>query len=187
MPLLLETPYVLEFWLKDNLPEKTVIFTRLMLINSLLDLFTYPISTGVQATGKVKWYQIFVGGTLLLIVPAAICIKRFTSLPVEYVFYASICISALAHIGRLYFAKSILSLSIGLYLKKVILPVAGVSVAAAIVPTYLALSMEMGLQRFLIVGTVCVVSTAISVWYLGMTTSERQSIINLINRLIHRK
>lgn len=186
LPLLLETPYVLEFWLKDNLPEKTVIFTRLMLVNSLLDLFTYPISTGVQATGKVKWYQIFVGGTLLLIVPAAICIKRFTSLPVEYVFYASICISALAHIGRLYFAKNILSLSIGLYLKKVILPVVGVSVAAAIVPTYLAFSIEMGLQRFLIVGTVCVVSTAISVWYLGMTTSERQSIINLINRLIHK-
>lgn len=187
LPLLIETPYILDFWLEDNLPEKTVIFTRLMLINALLDLFTYPISTGVQATGKIKWYQIFVGGTLLLIIPAAICIKRFTSLPAEYVFYASIGISALAHIGRLYFAKSILELSVKQYLKQVMLPVLMVSLTSVIIPLLLVTYMESSLIRFISILAACILCTALSVWIFGMTLSERDTIIRGVKNFINRK
>lgn len=186
LPLLVETPYILEFWLEDELPEKTVIFTRLLLVNALLELFTYPIATGVQATGRVKWYQIFVGGTLLLLLPVAICIKRFTSLPAEYVFYASICITVLAHIGRLCFAKTILQLSVVQYIKAVILPILMVTVTSAVIPCIMVSYMNSCFVRFISVLAVCVLCTSVSVWILGMTASERSTIIESAKAFINR-
>ena len=70
LPLLMETEFVLSVWLK-NVPEYAVIFTRLMIVNSLLESFTYVMGTSIQATGKIRWYQIIVGCTILLNLPFA--------------------------------------------------------------------------------------------------------------------
>lgn len=68
VPLLIETEVILKLWLK-NVPEYAVIFTRLVIINSMFESFTYTMGTAIQATGKNKLYQFIVGGTILLNLP----------------------------------------------------------------------------------------------------------------------
>ena len=68
MPLMTNMEYILRLWLK-NVPEYTVMFAKLALIDALIMSLTDPISTGIQAIGKLKWYQIIVGGLFLLNVP----------------------------------------------------------------------------------------------------------------------
>ena len=67
-PLFFEMESVLRLWLKE-IPDYTVLFTQLLLIDVMIDSISYSLGFGVQATGNIKWYQIVVGGILLLNLP----------------------------------------------------------------------------------------------------------------------
>ena len=73
VPVLIETPFILKLWLTE-LPDYVVIFTRLVILNTLIDAMSYPLITAAQATGKIMKYQLIVGSLL------------FLNLPVSYVF-----------------------------------------------------------------------------------------------------
>ena len=57
LPIYLCCEEVLELWLKE-VPDYTVSFCRLMIIFSLLDAIQGPLWVSVQATGKIRNYQI---------------------------------------------------------------------------------------------------------------------------------
>ena len=73
LPILLEAEIILKLWLKI-VPEYAVIFTRLIIINILIDSISGPLMTAANASGKIKLYQGIVGGLLIL------------NLPVSYIF-----------------------------------------------------------------------------------------------------
>ena len=52
MPLLMETQFVLDIWLKD-VPQYAVLFTRLMIINGLIDVVVNPLGAAIQASGRI--------------------------------------------------------------------------------------------------------------------------------------
>jgi len=70
LPLVFEMPLVINLWL-GQIPEFVVLFTRLVLIDALIDSISYPLMTAAQATGKIKLYQSVVGGFLLLNLPVS--------------------------------------------------------------------------------------------------------------------
>ena len=53
IPLFIEMDYVLNLWL-DEVPEYTVIFARLALIQGLIQAIDLPIGAGIHAVGKMK-------------------------------------------------------------------------------------------------------------------------------------
>ena len=58
LPILLETDFILPIWLRGrNVPEHACIFTRLMVIEGLVNSFTSPFAASIQATGKIRNYQ----------------------------------------------------------------------------------------------------------------------------------
>ncbi len=57
LPLMLETPIILELWLRKP-PEYAALFTRLVLLDVLIDSINYPIMTAAHATGKIKMSEI---------------------------------------------------------------------------------------------------------------------------------
>lgn len=64
LPLALEMPAVLNFWLSD-VPPYAVAFTRLLLCVTLVDAVANSMMIGVSATGRIKYYHIVIGCTLL--------------------------------------------------------------------------------------------------------------------------
>ena len=59
LPILLETKYLLTLWLGE-IPEYTVIFTQLLIILGLFDSLRSGIPAAIQATGRIKWFQIII-------------------------------------------------------------------------------------------------------------------------------
>ncbi len=70
IPILLETKFLLEFWLK-NVPDYTIIFVQLMVINSIIQVMNSGIPAVIHATGKIKYFQIILSTIHFLALPAA--------------------------------------------------------------------------------------------------------------------
>lgn len=58
LPVIVEIESILSIWLGGTVPDYTAIFAILVLVNLLVSSLNLPISQTVQATGKVKYYQI---------------------------------------------------------------------------------------------------------------------------------
>ena len=105
VPLFTEMDKVLSLWL-SYVPPYAALYTRLTIIDSLFETLGYSIGTCIQATGKIKKYQLVVGSFLLLNVPVSYCFLLLGSRPVV-VFVVAIIISLVALVLRLFFLKSI--------------------------------------------------------------------------------
>lgn len=75
LPIYICCPEVLSVWLTE-VPDYAVSFCRLMLIFALLDALQGPLWYSVQATGKIKTYQILMSFMILANLPIAyVCLK----------------------------------------------------------------------------------------------------------------
>lgn len=97
-PVFVTIEHILSIWLVD-VPEYSAIFLKLVMIITLLESFAYVMGTAIQATGKIRLYQILVGCTLLLNLPAAYILLRL-NFPPYAVFYAGILIAVTTLVER---------------------------------------------------------------------------------------
>ena len=118
MPVLINTETVLQIWL-GVVPEYTSTFIQLIIFNILIDCISAPLITSAQATGKIKLYQIIVGGLLLLNLPLSYLVLRTGAEPYS-VIYMGILVSVLALIARLIILKKLVSLPVEKYIKDVL-------------------------------------------------------------------
>ena len=130
LPILLETQPILDLWLKD-VPDYTSLFTKLVLINALIDVLVNPLAVAMQAYGKIRKYQIVIGAITLTILPISYLLLKVLHSQPESVFYTSITVSAIAIGVRVIFVKNCLGLSLSGYIKGCVLPILAVTVTAA--------------------------------------------------------
>ena len=81
LPVMMEADFILKLWLVE-VPPMASLFTRIILIESLLSTLGAPMVTSLMATGNIKWYQIVVGSSLLFIIPIAYILLK-VGLPIE--------------------------------------------------------------------------------------------------------
>lgn len=67
-PILANTDFVLELWLK-KVPEYVIVFTQLILINGLVDSIEGPTIASALATGKIKKYMLVLSGVMISNIP----------------------------------------------------------------------------------------------------------------------
>lgn len=87
IPLFFEVEYVMSLWLKD-IPEYSIVFVKLILVCILIESFAHVISATVQATGRVKWFQIIIGGIYFLNLPFSYLAFKLTHSPVSTMYVA---------------------------------------------------------------------------------------------------
>lgn len=182
LPILLETQPILDVWLK-KVPDYTALFTRLVIINALIEVLGNPLAVSMQAYGKIRNYHLICGGFTLTILPVSYILLKM-DYPPESVFYVSIVICALAIGIRAIFVKVSIGLSLREYLIKAILPILTVTVISTPFPLFIEMTFESGLKRFLIVGFASVIMTSVSVLFLGMTKTERKHFIETVSNAI---
>lgn len=120
-PIFICVEPILDLWLVE-VPHYSASFIRLIIIISLLESFTYPIGTAIQATGKIRIYQTVIGLTLLLTLPISWIFLKY-GYQASIVFYISIIISLIALALRLIILKQNLYIfSIRNYIIQVLLP-----------------------------------------------------------------
>lgn len=181
LPLLMETEFILKLWLKI-VPDYAIIFTRLIIINSLLESFTYVMGTAIQATGKIKWYQILVGGTILLNLPLAWLMLKLQYTP-SVIFLVSILISCVTLIERLLILHHLLGVSLWHFMIQVFGKAVGVTCVASIIPLILEISQPSDWTKFLGVLICCLSGTLFAIFFIGLTSRERKKLWRIIEKV----
>lgn len=184
LPILFETEFVLTLWLKQY-PVHTVSFVRLVLLLTLCDVLSNTLITLQNATGKIRNYQLAVGGVLMLNFPLSYICLKMNFLP-ESVFVVALLISVTCLLLRLVFLKRMVQLSIRHYLNKVCFNVCIVSLSAVIFPYIIYMYMGYGWQRFLSVATASLLCSSISIYVIGCSISERRFILDKIENVKNR-
>ncbi|WP_312311729.1 MATE family efflux transporter [Empedobacter brevis] len=183
-PILLNTDYILNFWLKTP-PEHTTVFVQLCLINILIDCLSGSLMTGAQATGKIKWYQIIVGTLVFLNLPISYFVLKLGAKPYS-VYYVSIFISIISLQFRLYFLKKTMNFDVKTYYWTVLLKVIVLSCLALImvycIKTYFRY--EVSFLVFIVESSSIVLLLIFLIILLGTTKKERDPIIQLVRKKI---
>lgn len=171
IPIIVETPYILQVWLKD-VPEYTVVFTRLVVITAMIDTLGLSLTTAVCSTGRIKWFHIVCGGILILNLPVSYVFLKLGFSPYA-VLYVSIVMSLLAQVARVFFVHRMFGMSITKYGVDVILRITCVTLLS-FAGTW-AVSNVLG-EGF---GTLCVVLaisfglTGVLSYFIGLSKTGR--------------
>lgn len=182
LPLILETEYITKLWLGQT-PDYSVVFIQMMLVYSLIESLSKTIMAGVHASGKIRLYQIVIGGFQVIILPVAYVLLRIGYSPVS-VLVAMIALDVLAVFARMILANSIFGLSIWEYTKNVVLVVIITTLVALPMPLFLRYVIDEGFLRFLLLAFVSLISVSLSVLFIGCTRTERFSIIKKIKNFL---
>ena len=182
LPVLFQTNFILHLWLVQ-VPDYTVIFTQLVIIEALMDSLSGPMITGLMATGKIKFYQIVVGS--LLIIPLGISIlllkQGFGATTVLWVSIFFTCIS----IGvRTWFGKLLFSFPIKPFLRLVILRIIYVTIPAGIITYIVTLSNQSPWLLFISTGLCSSISILLFIYLVGLEKEERLLVISLVKKII---
>lgn len=185
LPVLMETNFILTLWLK-TVPDDAVIFTQIMICISLIYTTANPCIIANQATGKVKIYQMVVGGILLLILPISYVVLKLGA-PAYSVFIVHFCIESLAQFSRMYMLRKLIHLPLWQYMKNIYIPIISTVAIAIILPLVVRMQFAEGWLRFLAVGFTCVLSVGASSYFIGFTKQERVFFLDKSLRLLRIK
>lgn len=186
LPVLFEVSFLLNLWLVE-VPDYSVLFTRIILVESVFNTLVGPMVTSLLATGNIKLYQIVVGSVMLLNIPISFTLL-YLGLPIETPFFVSLSITIFSLGVRFLFCKYQLSFSILSYINDVLKPVILVFVLSSIFPLLLYFNMDSSFVRFVIISFVSIISVMFFVYWLGLSDKERLFINNtFVKRLKKRK
>ena len=178
LPIIFETDFILTLWLK-HYPAHTVNFVRLILLLSLCEVLSNTLITLQLATGKIRNYQLAVGGMQLMNFPVSyICLK--IGFPPESTLITAILISLLCLCLRLIFLRSMVGLSIKQFLRNVCCNVWGVLIIASILPLLLYSNLQEGWERFIAIVVVSLLCVGLSVYFIGCSAAERRFILDKV-------
>ena len=183
LPVLIEAPYLIHLWLGQT-PEYTIIFTRLIVVISIVDALAAPIMTAAHATGKIKLYQFVVGMITILNIPISYCALKYVSTNAVTVYVVSLALAVTAFVVRLWIVKRLVNFSIRLYFRTVILKILMLSALSVPLPLGLHLIMGNGFISSAVVIIVSVISSCILIYTLGMSGTERAMAVNIARNKI---
>lgn len=177
IPIMVEMPMLLEVWLKTT-PDHTVMFCRALMIAFIVDQTTLGLHAANQATGHIRFYTICTTIPKILIVPIMWGILA-ADCPVMVTMWFYVGIEAIVACFRIPYMKHSVGLSIGHYLKTVILPLIPLALSICIVSFTLE-SVLTFKYHFLISLPLAFCVGLVAFWYCTMNHEERNYTLQLI-------
>ena len=171
VPIIFETEIILRLWLK-NVPDYTVIFTRLVIVYILIESISGPLMTAAQASGRIKLYQGVDGGLLILNLPVSYIFLKLGYGP-EITFIVSICISMVALYARLKIISPLVNLNIYSFMKSVLLKIIPVSFITIILPLCITCYLSESFWRLLLTSIISVLVLGLSIYLIGLERDEQ--------------
>jgi O-antigen/teichoic acid export membrane protein len=185
LPLMLEAPYVLSLWLK-NPPAYTVMFTRLMLVDHLVGSLSSPTGALAYACGRIKKFQLFSNGLLLLNLPFSWIVLTLGA-PACMVMIISIILTFLVQFIQVFIIKHLVDFPAIAFFKEVVFKMLFVTVLSSIVPVLIWLFMSEGFLRLCAVTVASIVSVGVCLYFIAFTKTEQRSIQGFFSYCIKRK
>lgn len=180
-PLCLNIDYILKLWLK-NPPEWADEFTIFMLIYALLETLSAPMWMTVQATGKIRNYQLIISSLIFLNIILSYIFLKLGFSPVIVLIIK--CWLDMAYlITRLLFMRTKVRLSIRSFIKEVMLKISIITAICLVCMLFSARLFEQGWLKLLISSIEFIVLYGVLVYSIGLSLNER----NMLRIIIRNK
>ena len=171
LPVLLDTKYLLTLWL-GKIQSYTVSFSQLMIIIALIESLSSGIPAAIQATGKIKYFQIILSTTSLLGLPIAYFLFKASYSPTA-IFYVFIIISFTNIFIQQFLLKKIINFNIKYFLKTAYLK--SFYVLVSVIPLFLLHDFfALGFLRFFCYSLFSITYLMITIYYLGIGPTEKK-------------
>lgn len=185
LPILLNTEYLLHLWLK-TIPDHSVLFVQLTLVFTMIESISHPLITAQLATGRIKNYQLVVGGLQMMNLPVSYIILRNGGAP-ESILFVAIFFSLCCLAARLFMLKNMIQLDYIDFIRKVLANILSVTLVAFSLPYLTKGFLEQSLISFFVISIFSLFSTAFAVFFIGCSQAERlagrMKFYTLINKL----
>lgn len=112
-PVMSNTSFILHIWLK-NIPDYCIVFTQLVLVNSLIDSTSGPTIAPALATGRIKKYELIVAFLIGLNLPVSYLLLKLGGEP-ELTVLVSIVLSVITAFVRAFLLKNMIEMPVGKY------------------------------------------------------------------------
>lgn len=172
LPVLLNTQYILSIWL-NVVPEHTVLFVQLVLVLSMCDTISNPLITVMLATGRIKNYQIIVGGLQMMNFPLSYLFLKIGAIP-ETVVMVAISLSLICLCARLILLHNMIQLPVTLFLKNVCGNIFLVTVLSLVIPICVRYGLPDNLFGFVASTLICLSCSTVVIYRFGCSFSERK-------------
>lgn len=185
LPITLEVDQILKLWLK-TVPEYTSSFTILSLGLILLWPMSDPLMKAIQATGKIKKYQIITGTSMFLIFPITYLFYKF-GFAAETTYIIAIIIEFLVLNVRLFIAGKLIDFPVINYIKEIIIKNILIALISLSLPLFIRSLMDANILRLIVVVFVSLIWNATIIYAIGLLKSEKAIVLRGIKKIIKRK
>ena len=170
LPIYICCPEVLCVWLTE-VPDFAVSFCRLMLIFALLDALQGPLWYSVQATGKIKTYQILMSFMILSNLPIAyVCLKMGYSPNGVLVVRCIINLATL--FVRMWYLNRLYKFPVMEFVNGVILRIVPITAIAYLI-SYIPIEADTPLAKIVIIVALTLVANMVLILSIGLNKDER--------------
>lgn len=181
LPLALELPEVLRLWLKTP-PDYAAGLCWSILAMHLVDRTAVGHMLAVTATGRIAFYQAFLGGALILTLPVA-----WLFIHLNWGIYATgwamVFTMMLCAWGRVWFARTLAGMPAWQWVREVLSPLSALFALTLGIGFLPRLVMTSGLWRIGVTTFLCEMSLFGFAWLFLMNASERGAFLQRLVRL----
>lgn len=181
VPLIFEMDGILTLWL-GKVPANASVFCCLVLIASLFNQLTIGLQSAIQATGKIKLYQVLVGGVLLMNLPIAYIFLKL-GMPAYTMLISFSFIELFACGLRLLMAKRAAGLLIKNYVDRVLFLEIWPLIFSVITCYGITHWFPVSSFRFLLTGTLSAIVFVLSAYYTGLCQDEKQAVDQSLSKI----
>lgn len=181
LPIVIEIKPILVFWLGNNVPEYTAIFSSLVIISMLINILNSPISVMAHATGDIRRYELVYGFITASILPISYVFLKM-GYKAEVVYIINIVIVLINQVCCIINLRRLYPLNLRDYFKNVIFPCLVMLLTSPMLPIFIHSTMPQSFIRILVVFIVSLISVMIN-FCLFLNKEEKLIIHNLLKKL----
>ena len=183
IPLFIRADYVLELWL-DEVPDMALHFLHLTLIMGIINSMHGPIVTAMQATGRIKLFQITIAIIMVLDIPISFLLMKLGVAPYS-VMYSAIGTAFIGLVARILLLHRIIKINLKDFFITLIFRNIAILFIMFIPALYVSQFIPM---TFYGLGIFCLISLIWScfVLYFSLTLNERNMIYSWIYKMINK-
>ncbi len=184
VPLFVRADYVLNLWLEE-VPELTLQFLRGVLLVALIHSMSGPFASGIQATGKIKTFQIAVAIIMLIDLPLSWLILK-AGFPPYSVMYVAVATELIALVARMVLLEKQVTIDLKELLLKVLLHNILTGVLLFVLPVVIDGMIPQTFGGVLLLSACSVLWSLLIIYVVGMTKNERDMMIGIIRKRINK-
>ena len=180
IPIIFNADLLLQIWLKE-VPDHTTLFVQLFLIFAMGESLSLPLITAMLATGRIRNYQLVVGGIQLLNLPISYILLKLGAIP-EITVVVAIALSHICLFARLIMFSRASGFSVPAFVRGVYVNALKVVIGAASIPLLLTFVIPQGILWSVLHLGVSLLWTAGVIFFIGCSKEDRAFLYEFIGR-----